>query len=145
MAIYRRSSTSRISKKRPWRRFDKLDQRIEVQAEQRLPAPQHISSSYAFDESGSIERKTHIVIGWMLGESADLEQMLEAQLLSSVLMDNSASPLQHALETTELGQAPSPLCGLEDSMREMVFCCGIEGSEAEHTDALEALVLKVTR
>ena len=69
--------------------------------------------------------------------------MLEAQLLSSVLMENSGSPLQHALETTELGQAPSPLCGLEDSMREMVFCCGIEGSEAEHTDALESLVLQV--
>ena len=73
----------------------------------------------------------------MLGESSDLKQLLEAQLLSSVLLDNSASPLQHALETTELGRAPSPLCGLEDSMRELVFCCGIEGSEAEHADALE--------
>jgi presequence protease len=125
------------------KKFDKLDQRIEVKPEQRLPEPQHISSSYAFDESGSIERKTHIVMGWMLGESADLEQLLEAQLLSSVLMENSASPLQHALETTRLGQAPSPLCGLEDSMREMVFCCGIEGSEADNAEALEALVLKV--
>ncbi len=87
--------------------------------------------------------KTHIVIGWLLGESADLKQLLEAQLLSSVLLDNSASPLQHALETTDLGRAPSPLCGLEDSMRELVFCCGIEGSEAEHADALEAMVLEV--
>jgi hypothetical protein len=60
-----------------------------------------------------------------------------------VLLDNSASPLQHALETTELGRAPSPLCGLEDSMRELVFCCGIEGSEAEHADALEDMVLAV--
>jgi Zn-dependent M16 (insulinase) family peptidase len=125
------------------KKFDKLDQRIEVKPEQRLPEPQHISGSYAFDESGSTERKTHIVMGWMLGESADLEQLLEAQLLSSVLMENSASPLQHALETTKLGQAPSPLCGLEDSMREMVFCCGIEGSEADNAEALEALVLKV--
>ena len=69
--------------------------------------------------------------------------MLEAQLLSSVLLENSASPLQHALETTSLGQAPSPLCGLEDSMREMVFCCGIEGSEADRADQLEAMVLGV--
>ncbi|MCB1845645.1 MAG: peptidase M16, partial [Halioglobus sp.] len=44
---------------------------------------------------------------------------------------------------TGLGRAPSPLCGLEDSMREMVFCCGIEGSEAEHADALELAVLDV--
>ncbi|HDY82443.1 MAG TPA: peptidase M16, partial [Halieaceae bacterium] len=124
-------------------RFDKLEQRIEVQAERRLQAPLRVQDSYAFDESGGTDKKTHLVMGWMLGESADLEKLLDAQLLSSVLLDNSASPLQHALETTELGQAPSPLCGLEDSMREMVFCCGIEGSEAEHADALERMVLDV--
>ncbi|MEH6636425.1 MAG: insulinase family protein [Halioglobus sp.] len=124
-------------------RFEKLEQRIQVQAEQRLTSPVQVHSSYAFDENGETGNKTHLVMGWMLGESSDLEQLLEAQLLSSILLDNSASPLQHALETTELGQAPSPLCGLEDSMREMVFCCGIEGSEAVHADALEKLVLEV--
>ncbi|NND68628.1 MAG: peptidase M16, partial [Halioglobus sp.] len=124
-------------------RFDKLDQRIQVQPEQRLPAPQRVTDTYAYDESDDTAAKTHLVMGWMLGESSNLEEMLEAQLLSSVLLDNSASPLQHALETTELGRAPSPLCGLEDSMRELVFCCGIEGSEAEHTEALEELVLGV--
>ena len=121
--------------------FGPLAQRIQVQAEQRLPAPLRVHDSYAFDENDATDNKTHLVIGWMLGESSDLEQLLEAQLLSSVLLDNSASPLQHALETTDLGRAPSPLCGLEDSMRELVFCCGIEGSEPEHADALEAMVL----
>jgi Zn-dependent M16 (insulinase) family peptidase len=123
--------------------FTKLEQQIKVEAEQRLPAPQRHEAPYAYDEKGSTERKTHIVIGWMLGESSNLEELLEAQLLSSVLLDNSASPLQRALETTGLGQAPSPLCGLEDSMREMVFCCGIEGSDPEHADALETLVMEV--
>ncbi len=124
-------------------RFEKLDQRIQVKPEQRLQAPLQVTDTYAFDESDDTDGKTHLVMGWMLGESADLEQMLEAQLLSSVLLDNSASPLQHALETTHLGRSPSPLCGLEDSMRELVFCCGIEGSEVEHTGALEELVLGV--
>jgi hypothetical protein len=124
-------------------RFEPLGKRIQVPAEQRLTAPLKIQEPYAYDESGDTDNKTHIVMGWMLGESADLEQMMEAQLLSSVLLDNSASPLQHALETTELGLAPSPLCGLEDSMRELVFCCGIEGSETQQTEAFEALVLQV--
>jgi presequence protease len=137
------SEHQRVFQDKALQHFQKLDQRIQVQAEQRLNAPQRVTGSYAFDENTGTDNKTHIVVGWMLGESTDLEQLLEAQLLSSVLMENSASPLQHALETTALGQAPSPLCGLEDSMREMVFCCGIEGSEAEHADALEALVLQV--
>ncbi len=125
------------------RHFGKLSQRIQVQPEQRLSQPQRVQDSYVFDDNDATDHKTHLVMGWMLGESSDLQQLLEAQLLSSVLLDNSASPLQHALETTDLGRAPSPLCGLEDSMRELVFCCGIEGSEAEHADALEALVLGV--
>ena len=123
--------------------FEPLSEKIQVQPEQRLSQPRRVQDAYVFDDNDTTDQKTHLVIGWMLGESSDLKQLLEAQLLSSVLLDNSASPLQHALETTELGRAPSPLCGLEDSMREMVFCCGIEGSEAEHADALESMVLGV--
>ena len=123
--------------------FDRLPEKIQVQPEVRLSQPQRVEDCYALDETEGTEQKTHLIMGWMLGESSDLAQLLEAQLLSSVLLDNSASPLQQALETTKLGRAPSPLCGLEDSMREMVFCCGIEGSEPEHADALEEMVLEV--
>lgn len=132
-----------VFEERALHRFKPLRERIEVQPEQRLQAPLRVMEHYAFDDKADTAGKTHIVIGWMLGESSDLEAMLEAQLLASVLLENSASPLQHALETTDLGQAPSPLCGLEESMREMVFVCGLEGSEAEHADTLEALVMTV--
>jgi Zn-dependent M16 (insulinase) family peptidase len=131
----------RVFEARALSRFDRLGQRIQVRAEQRLTAPVRAEAVYAYDEKGSLEQKTHIVTGWLLGESTHLDQLLEAQLLASVLLDNSASPLQHALETTTLGQSPSPLCGLEDSMREMVFCCGVAGSDPEHVDAVEQLVL----
>ena len=60
-------------------------------------------------------------------------------------MENSASPLMQWLETNDLGAAPSPLCGLEDSMREMVLCCGIEGSNQSCVDDFEAQVLDVIR
>lgn len=125
------------------KRFEKLEQKIQVPLERRYDAPIHVTDTYAFDDAGDTENKTHIVIGWLLGESTSLDQLLEAQLLSSVLIDNSSSPLMHALETTELGQSPSPLCGLEDSMRELVFCCGVEGSEADNEQAVEKLVLGV--
>ena len=125
------------------RHFTRSDAHIAVTPERRLKKPKRVSGSYAFDEDSPLTEKTHIVVGWLLGESTDLEQLLEAQLLTSVLLENSASPLQHALETTSLGSAPSPLCGLEDSMREMVFCCGVEGSESERADDLEALVTGV--
>ncbi|MBI5451728.1 MAG: insulinase family protein [Gammaproteobacteria bacterium] len=126
-------------------RFDKLDRVISVPDEQRLAAPLQIEDRYAVDPADDNADKTHIVIGWLLGHSSDPEELLCAHLMSSVLLDNSASPLRHALETTELGSAPSPLCGLEDSNREMSFICGIEGSKPEHAAALEDLVFAVLR
>ncbi|NNL99628.1 MAG: peptidase M16, partial [Gammaproteobacteria bacterium] len=38
---------------------------------------------------------------------------------------------------------PSELCGLDDSSRQLVFCCGVEGTEAAHAGALEQGVIDV--
>ncbi len=113
------------------KRFSRSNESVEVTLEQLFLTPRVAEHDYAVDASEGLAKKTHHVMGWKLGESADLTAMLEAQVLSAVLMENSASPLMHYLETTELGSAPSPLCGVEESMREMVFCCGIEGSSPE--------------
>jgi len=123
-------------------RFEKLDLQIKVDDEQRYSQPQYFEDRYALDEEDTTA-KTHIVISWLLGRSTSLEDMLQAHLMSSVLLDNSASVMQKALETTELGTSPSPLCGLEDSNREMSFMCGLQGSEAQHADELEKLILGV--
>lgn len=122
-------------------RFEALQRRIEVALEPQFTAPRRATHPYAIDADEGTSKKTHLIMGWKLGESADLTAMLEAQLVSSVLMENSASPLMQYLETTSLGTSPSPLCGLEESMREMVFCCGIEGSEAAHASTFEQEVL----
>lgn len=128
-------------------RFDKLDCHIAVSNEQRYSKPQYFEESYAYDkgEQGCTDNNTHIVVSWLLGDSTDLEATMQARLLASVLLDNSGSPLQKALETTDLGTSPSPMCGLEDSQKELAFACGIEGSNPQHADKVEALILDVLR
>ena len=125
--------------------FDKLDIDIHVAAEQRLDKPVAVEDVYAFDrvEGASEDHKTHLVLGWLLGPSTSLDEVMKANLLSHVLLENSSSPLRKALETTGLGSAPSPLCGLEDSNHEMCFMCGIEGSEPEDAKDFEQLVMDV--
>ncbi len=122
-------------------RFEALDEQIAVPDEKRYHAPLRVQEYYPLTDSESLDNKTHVVMGWLLGKTTDLQALLEAQLLSSVLMDNSASPLLQVLETTKLGSAPSPLCGLEDSLRELVFACGLEGSEAGSSAEVEQLIL----
>lgn len=121
-------------------RFERLVKTIQVNDEKRYLAPLRVEEAYACDET-NIENKAHVVMSWLLGQSICLENMLEAQLLTAVLMENSASPLLHALETTELGNSPSPICGLEHSQKELMFSAGLEGSDLQHTAAIEKLIL----
>lgn len=122
------------------KRFTKIDPNSAIPLEQSLTTPIECTDRYAFDEPDTTE-KTHIVLGWLLGESTDLDAALEAQVLEGVLLENSASPLMRVLESTDLGGSPSPIMGLEDSQRQMVFVAGLEGSEAERADAVQALIL----
>jgi Zn-dependent M16 (insulinase) family peptidase len=122
-------------------RFEQLDEEISVPDEKRYEEPLKVTEHYPVDSTDT-QDKTHVLMGWLLGNSTDLKDLLEAQLLSNVLLDNSSSPLQQLLETSEFGSAPSPLCGLEDSNREISFCCGIEGSNPDQADAFEQSVLQ---
>lgn len=114
---------------------------LQMQNEKRYYSPLRVQEGYAVDANDD-NAKSHHVMAWLLGNSTDLYQQMQANLLSQVLLDNSASPLRKVLETTNLGSAPSPMCGLEDSNREMTFLCGLEGAEREASADFEQLVLE---
>lgn len=124
-------------------RFTDVAEPVRGRDEQRLAAPLAVTESYAPESDEGPQ--THHVLAWLLGPAADARARFEAHLLSGVLLENSASPLRQALETSALGESPSALCGLDDNSREMVFSCGLEGSGPEHAEAVEALVLDTLR
>ncbi len=121
--------------------FSRLDYVVSVPDEKRLYAPVRVEESYPNDDD-NIEEKTHVVVAWLLGRSTDLRDSLRAQLLSSVLLDNSATPLMHAIESSELGSAPSPLCGLDTSQKELSFICGLAGCKSDVADDVEKMILE---
>jgi Zn-dependent M16 (insulinase) family peptidase len=120
-------------------RFEKLNETIQVHAETRYSQPIRVEEAYAYTatEGDDGDKQSHVVIGWLLGKSIDLKSNLELHLLSSLLYDNSASPMQHLLETSTLGSSPSPLCGSDDSQYEMLFICGLQGCAADSAEAIE--------
>ena len=116
--------------------------RIAVQPETRYASPVSSQFTYPVDDD-DLTGKTHIVLAWLLGKNTDLMMLLKCHLLSDVLLDTSASPLRQALEKTDLATAASPMCGFEEDHMEMNFMCGVEGSEPEHADAIEALIMNL--
>ena len=129
-------------------KFDKKDLDFSVPDEKRFSKPKQIIIPYALDAEGdetSTKEKTHVVVHWLLGRITDLESMMNVQLLTGVLLDNSASPLRLALEKTDLANAPSDLCGLDNSSHEATFICGVEGTDPDKADDIEKLILDVLK
>ena len=114
-----------------------------VAAEKRLKAPLVVRESFPAESLATEDKddRSYVLMGWLLESDSSLENLIEAHILAAVLLDNSSSPLLDALETTTLGRAPSPLCGLDDDHKEMIFCCGLEGCAADSGDEVEALIL----
>jgi Zn-dependent M16 (insulinase) family peptidase len=139
------SQHQKLMEERALSRFSAQSVDFSVPDERRYESPQQRDERYAVDRDDDPADRTHVVLGWLLGHSFDLREQLLGQLLSGVLLDNSASPLRYALETSDLGTAPSELCGVDDSSREMIFACGLEGSNPEHADAVEALILSTLK
>lgn len=120
-------------------RFDRGEDSIAVQPEPRFPTPKTVVEAYAIEET---KAKTYHVLSWVLDDVCDFKRVIEAQLVTGVLLDHSASPLLHVLETSSLGTGPAPISGLSDDQRTLSFACGIEGSEPDQAQAVEALILE---
>lgn len=123
--------------------FQALPLDFAVADEQRYGKPLQVEAAYPLDVHEDPDHKTHVVLGWLLDTVNDPYSVMQAHVLSNVLLDNSSSPLRHALETCGLGTAPSPLCGFDHSTRETTFVAGLEGSDPGQAEAIEALIMQV--
>lgn len=119
------------------------ERRAPLRSEGQAPFAAPRVSEQGFDADPDEPRNTHIVWAWVHGETAKVEDLIEAHLLSGLLLEHGASPLRHYFETTPMADAPSELCGVDDSAAQLVFICGVEGSEREHAEALERGMLEV--
>ena len=119
--------------------FEPSNQKIFVQNEERIKSPKTVSEFY--NPLPNDEKNHHVVLSWLLGESHDPVELLESYLMSNILLDNSASPLRKALESTKLGKSLSPLTGLETDHKELVFAAGLEGVESNTQDKVESLII----
>jgi len=123
-------------------KFDKLDVRIEVGKEQRFSEPKLAEAFYPVAADADIENKTYTTISWLLGESTDLVESTNAELVAQLLFGTSASPVRQALERSGFGSSLAPISGLNKYVREMSFTCGLSGTKTADAQNIEALVLK---
>ncbi len=112
--------------------------------EKRLTAPKEVTETYAVD-SEDLKDKTYHILSWLLPESSDIKLRLGMRLVEGILLENSASPLRHYLETCGYAQSTGPIMGVDDSNFEMTFYCGVQGSNPEHSETFKNGVLNILK
>ncbi|TCM68355.1 hypothetical protein EC844_10558 [Acinetobacter calcoaceticus] len=111
-------------------------------AEQRLAAPIEVTESYAVDAE-DLKDKTYHLLSWLLPQASDIKLRLGMRLVEGILLEDSASPLRHYLETCGYAQSTGPIMGVDDSNYEMTFYCGIQGSNPEHAATFKQGVFNI--
>lgn len=79
--------------------------------ETRLSAPVSVTDTYAVDAE-DLRDKTYHVISWLLPEASEIKLRLGMRLVEGILLEDSASPLRHYLETCGYADATGPFMGL---------------------------------
>ncbi|OTG64021.1 peptidase M16 [Acinetobacter sp. ANC 3903] len=122
-------------------KFEK-GQTLHSTPETRLTAPIEVTETYAVDAE-DLKDKTYHVISWLLPQASDIKLRLGMRLVEGILLEDSASPLRHYLETCGYAQSTGPIMGVDDSNFEMTFFCGVQGSNPEHAQEFKEGVFKI--
>lgn len=80
-------------------------------------------------------------LNWLLGEVSDAETIMEANLVSEILLGHDGAPLSRALLASELGEDVAPSSGLETELRYLCFSAGLRGVRREDADKVGKTVL----
>jgi Zn-dependent M16 (insulinase) family peptidase len=78
-----------------------------------------------------VGQKPTVLLSWLLGDAADLDETVALMALSEILIGHVGSPLTRALIDSGLGEGISRVSGLDGQPRETSFCVGLRGLSQE--------------
>jgi Zn-dependent M16 (insulinase) family peptidase len=130
-----------IVEDRVLRRFERIDPDSEVPLEQQLPAPLSVSEAYPLDPGEPLEKRSMVQLAWLTADINDSYERLSLNLLSTLLLGTPAAPLYQVLLDSGLGANLTPATGYHDDYRNTFFSVGLQGTDPQHCQAIEKLVI----
>lgn len=130
-----------IVEDRVLQRFERIDPDSEVPLEQQLSEPLQVSEFYPLDPGEPLEKRAMVQLAWLTADINDSYERLSLSLLSSLLLGTPAAPLYKALLDSGLGANLTPATGYHDDYRNTFFSVGLQGTEPQHCQAIETLVI----
>ncbi|MEJ2200364.1 MAG: insulinase family protein [Desulfuromonadaceae bacterium] len=123
------------------RHFDASPVTSEVPPETHLQQPWRQEETFPLDPGTPTEGRTLVQTAWLTCDINEQLDRLGLSLLAGLLLGNPGAPLYKALLDSGLGTNLAPGNGYHDDYRTTFFATGLQGTEPEHTEAIERLIL----
>jgi presequence protease len=123
-------------------RRQKVDANLPFQP--RWSSPRRQTHPYPVGPSDPLTAKTFLVVNWITGDGADLQDVLAMSALDLILLGHQGAPLRKALIDSHLGEDLTH-SGFGVNGRESSFHIGLKASEADRAEAFEKLVFETLR
>lgn len=122
--------------------FDASEVKSEVPPEPQREKPVFSEETFPLDAGEDVSGKTMLHTAWLTNDISDSYTRMCMTLLSQLLLGNPGAPLYKALLDSGLGKNLTPECGYHDDYRTTCFAVGLQGTEPEQAEAVEACILE---
>lgn len=103
------------------------------------PGRYEFTSPLSKDESPA--DKTTITVNWWACSVTDPLDVLTLEVLTEALLGNPGAPLYKAIIESGFGSDIASISGMDADFKQVVFSLGVTGSNPQHADAFEQLML----
>lgn len=120
--------------------FEAINVNSEVPPEPHRDQPLVVQETFPLDPSEDTAGKTMVHTAWLTNDISDSYTRLCMTLLSQLLLGNPGAPLYKALLDSGLGENLTPGCGYHDDYRTTCFAVGLQGTDPQQTEAIQACI-----
>lgn len=123
-------------------KFEALDMSSEIPLETRLTSPIRVEETFPINSSDDLAGRSMYQLAWLTSPIEDTFERTAFGILTSLLIGNPAAPLYQALINSGLGENLCPGTGYHDDYRDTFFAAGLQGTDPDKADAIEAIILE---
>ncbi|MCS6970272.1 MAG: insulinase family protein [Planctomycetota bacterium] len=109
-----------------------------------LASPQRLAVPVPIAEGQAVEDVTETGLCWVWGDTADIDEVLDAELIDRLLLGHAGAPLRLALERSRLGRGLGG-SGYGSWWRNGLFTAAIDGHPLGAEERIEQLILDTLR
>ncbi len=120
--------------------FEAISVNSEVPPEPHRDQPLFAHETFPLDPNEDPASKTMVHTAWLTSDISDSYMRLCMTLLSQLLLGTPGAPLYKALLDSGLGKNLTPGCGYHDDYRTTCFAVGLQGTEPQEAEAIQACI-----